>query len=115
MGEQTLLLHHLYQRITIEYESFKEVILTLDREEIYERSYVTESYKHIFELLIEHLEYFTFEELEELNKYPHIISSLHGGWMSTSDSHSNELLESIHNTIGRNQKKSKKFTVTKIY
>ncbi len=111
MNEQTELLQQIYQRVTKEYELFKVQVLAKEKEEIYERSYAIESYLNLYELLIEHLPQFTFEELEELEKYPDIIGCLYGGWLATKDSYMEELLKSIRATIGKYQEPAKKFSV----
>ena len=86
-------------KIRLEIERYKQKILSGEPEEIYQRSYQTNCYLSIYEILVEMSREMEENTLKWLLVFPGLVAYLYSGWLKKKDSFQEELQDSLKEDI----------------
>lgn len=97
--EKKVLLDSLYTRLSYELKEYKESILAKTNAEILSCAYQIDCKIRIYEILVECMEGFTIDYLMMLDSIKEILEFFYGEWIHTDDSSTDELQDSINNSL----------------
>ncbi len=82
-------------KIGMELEHYKQKVLRMEPEEIYQRAYQTDSIINIYEILMEQSRKMTGETLQAMLVVPGLLAFFYRKWLKYEDSMMEELQECI--------------------
>lgn len=80
-------------KISLEYVCFKEQMLSKEKGEIYENSYMIDTIINIYEIVLEMSQELEEMVLKQLILFPQLLTFLYQRWMKKEDSYTQELTE----------------------
>lgn len=86
-------------KITLEYESIHEEMLSKEKEEIYDNAFYIDAVISIYECLLEMSQEMEQEGLKCLILFPNLLTFLYFRWMKKEDSYAEELEDCVKEEI----------------